>query len=131
MSPWRGSLDLGSKVFVNGTLDLTTAFGNEGVPQIHEFIRGDSPFDPVRLRLFGDVAFNRRLTLFNQFLIDPDIRFSPKSFLRSYRGPFRGGGPSQKAISSGPHEVIVHVEGVAGSFVPPVHGIRYKDGSAE
>ncbi len=42
---------------------------------------------------------------------------------RYYRGPFRGGGPSQKAISSGPHELIVHVEGVAGSFVPPVHGI--------
>ena len=79
-----GSLDLGSKVFFNGTLDLATAFGNEGVPQFHEFIRGDSPFDPVRLRLFGDVAFNRRLTLFNQFLIDPDIRFAPKSFLRSY-----------------------------------------------
>ena len=54
------------------------------MPQFHEFIRGDSPFDPVRLRVFGDVAFNRRLTLFNQFLIDPDIRFSPKSFLRSY-----------------------------------------------
>ena len=79
-----GSLDLGSKVFVNGTLDVATAFGNEGVPQFHEFIRGDSPFDPVRLRLFGDVAFSRRLTLFNQFLIDPDIRFGPKSFIRSY-----------------------------------------------
>ncbi len=79
-----GKLDLGSKVSINGTLDMATAFGNEGVPQLHEFIRGDSLFDPTRLRFFGDVAFNRRLTLFNQFLIDPDIRFGQKTFLRSY-----------------------------------------------
>ena len=43
---------------------------------------------------------------------------------RYYRGPFRGGGPSRKAISRGPHEVIVHVEGVSGSFVPPAHSLR-------
>ncbi len=43
---------------------------------------------------------------------------------RYYRGPFRGGGPTQKSIKSGPHEVIVHVEGVSGSFVPPAHSLR-------
>lgn len=71
-------------VFVNGTLDLATSFGERGAPEVNQLIRGDSPFDNLRLRVFVDVAIHPRLTLFNQYLFDPSIRFGAESFLRSY-----------------------------------------------
>ena len=81
----KGDLDLWNRLFINGTLDLATNLGNDGAPQVYEFIRRDSQFDPVRFRLFGDVVLSRRLTVFNQFLLDPSSDGYPTaSFIRSY-----------------------------------------------
>jgi len=74
----------GAHVFFSGTLDLAYPFGDHGAPEVNRLIRGDSPFDNVRLRLFGDVVLNSRWTVFNQILIDPSSREGVHSFLRSY-----------------------------------------------
>jgi hypothetical protein len=74
----------GSHVFFSGTLDLAHPFGGDGEPEVNRLIRGDNPFDNVRLRLFGDVVINSRWTVFNQILIDPSSRMGLESFLRSY-----------------------------------------------
>ena len=79
-----GAPRLGSQVFFNGTLDLASDFGSEHSNEVQQLIRGDGPFDPLRLRLFGDVVVTRRITVFNQFLIAPSASFGFKSFRRSY-----------------------------------------------
>ena len=79
-----GEAEVEPVVFLNGTLDLASAFSEDGAPQVNQLRRGDSPFDNIRATLFGDVAFGPRLTLFNQVLIDPTSRASIKSFFRSY-----------------------------------------------
>src|SRR5262245_31484065 len=61
----------GAQAFRGGTLDLVTSFGEDPAPDINVQIRGESPFDNVRLTLFGDFVLNRRFTVFNQMLIDP------------------------------------------------------------
>jgi hypothetical protein len=70
--------------FFSGTLDLAYPFTHDGAPRVNRLIRGDSPFDNVRLRLFGDVVLNPRWSMFNQILIDPSSRMGVESFLRSY-----------------------------------------------
>lgn len=74
----------GPKAFLSGTLDLAYPFADGGAPSVNRLIRGDSPFDNVRLRLFGDVVMNPRWTVFNQILIDPSSREGVQTFLRSY-----------------------------------------------
>ena len=74
----------GAHVFFSGTLDLAYPFTGQGEPEVNRLIRGDSPFDNVRLRLFGDVVLNSRWTVFNQILIDPSSREGMHTFLRSY-----------------------------------------------
>ena len=83
-SPSFGSAETHRAVFVNGTLELATTFEEGGGPDINRMLRGDSPFDNLRLRLFGDVVLNDRFVLFNDFLIDPSILFDFPSFLRTY-----------------------------------------------
>jgi len=74
----------GAQAFLSGTLDLAYPFTGQGEPEVNRLIRGDSPFDNVRLRLFGDVVINSRWTVFNQILIDPASREGVHTFLRSY-----------------------------------------------
>lgn len=76
----------GPQVFLGGTLDLAYASDRKGLPEVNQLIRGDSPFDVLRLRLDADVVINGRLTLFNQLLIDPSASssFNFATFLRSY-----------------------------------------------
>lgn len=75
----------GAQVFLGATLDLATEIGKDDGPDINVQIRGESPFDNLRLRLFGDAVLNRRFTVFNQILIDPSTqRLGLESFLRSY-----------------------------------------------
>jgi hypothetical protein len=75
----------GPQAFLGGTLDLVTSLGDDPAPDINVQIRGESPFDNVRLTLFGDFVLNRRFTVFNQILIDPSAqRLGLESFLRSY-----------------------------------------------
>lgn len=74
----------GAHVFFSANLDLAYPFTAQGEPEVNRLIRGDSPFDNVRLRLFGDVVMNPRWTVFNQILIDPSSREGIHTFLRSY-----------------------------------------------
>ncbi|PYQ15889.1 MAG: hypothetical protein DMF80_07495 [Acidobacteria bacterium] len=74
----------GPQAFFNGTVDLAYPFEDGGAPKINRLIRGDSPFDNVRLRLFADVVLNSRWSAFSQILIDPSSRLGLESFLRSY-----------------------------------------------
>ena len=74
----------GAHAFLSGTLDLAYPFAGDGQPQVNRLIRGDSPFDNVRLRVFGDVVINSRWTVFNQIVIDPSSSMGLESFLRSY-----------------------------------------------
>jgi len=74
----------GPQTFFAATLDLAYPFSNDGAPRVNRLIRGDSPFDNVRLRLFADVVLNSRWSAFNQILIDPSSRLGLESFLRSY-----------------------------------------------
>jgi hypothetical protein len=74
----------GSQAFFSGTLDLARTFGGSGEPEVNRLIRGDNPFDNVRLRLFADVVVHERWTVFNQILIDPSSSMGLESFLRSY-----------------------------------------------
>jgi hypothetical protein len=74
----------GAQAFFSGTLDLAYPFEESGAPQVNRLIRGDSPFDNVRLRLFADVVISSRWSIFNQILIDPSSRLGLESFLRSY-----------------------------------------------
>jgi hypothetical protein len=74
----------GPKAFFNGTLDLAYAFDNKGAPEVNRLIRGDTPFDNVRLRLFADVTLGSRWAVFNQILIDPASQLGLETFLRSY-----------------------------------------------
>ncbi len=80
----EGDTEAGPTFFINGLVDLATAFNKDGLPQVNRMRRGDSPFDNLRLTLFGDVAFNSRIALFNQVIFDPTSRSSTSSFLRSY-----------------------------------------------
>jgi hypothetical protein len=73
-----------TQAFLGGTLDLAYPFGGDGEPEVNRLIRGDNPFDNVRLRLFADVVINSRWTVFNQILIDPSSSMGLESFLRSY-----------------------------------------------
>jgi hypothetical protein len=82
--PAVGEAQTDRAVFVNGRLDLATAFGKDGAPGVNQLVRGDSPFDNIRLHLFADAVVHPRLFLFNQFLMDPSLRFGFESFLRSY-----------------------------------------------
>lgn len=80
--PVRGDDD--TAVFFSGTLELATSFsGGEG-DAFYFNVRGDSPFDNVKLRLFADVAITPRLSVLNQILIDPTAFFDVRSFLRTY-----------------------------------------------
>lgn len=73
------------QTFFGATLDLATALGERGAPEINQQIRGESPFDNVQLRVFADVVVSRRFTVFNQILINPSTqRLELASFLRSY-----------------------------------------------
>lgn len=74
----------GPELFFDGTIDLAATMGGDGAPEVHELIRGDSPFDPLRFRVFFDVRLHPRVTVFNQFLIDPSISFGLETFLRTY-----------------------------------------------
>src|SRR3989442_14079697 len=74
----------GPQAFLSGTVDLAYPFEDGGAPEINRLIRGDNPFDNVRLRLFADVVINSRWSAFNQILIDPSSRLGLESFLRSY-----------------------------------------------
>ena len=74
----------GTQAFFSGTLDLAHPFGGDGEPEVNRLIRGDNPFDNVRLRLFADVVIRPRWTVFNQILIDPSSSMGLESFLRSY-----------------------------------------------
>ena len=46
--------------------------------------RGDSPFDNLKLTLYGDVIVHPRLQILNQIILDPTSRSSAASFLRTY-----------------------------------------------
>jgi len=95
------SIRPGPEFFLGGTLDLAYPFGEKGSPEVNQLIRGDSPFDNLRLRLFADVVLSDRFTLFNQFLIDPTTRLNIATFLRSYL---------RFTVFKGPHADL-HIQG--------------------
>lgn len=66
------------------TLNLNLA-EREGLER-NKLRRGDSPFSNLQLTLFGDAAFDPRLALFTQLLIDPSSRAvqSLSTYLNSY-----------------------------------------------
>ncbi len=80
----RGDSEVKPAYFFSGILDLTNAFSEDGLPKVNQFRRGDSLFDNMRLTLFGDVVFSRRLALFNQIIVDPTSRASLSSYYRPY-----------------------------------------------
>jgi hypothetical protein len=41
--------------FWKGTVDLASAFAQRGLPDANEMRRGDSPFDNLKLTLYGDL----------------------------------------------------------------------------
>ena len=53
---------------VHALLDLVATGRGEGYTR-NQLIRGDSPFDPYGLRIFGDARVNPRLELFTQFVL--------------------------------------------------------------
>jgi hypothetical protein len=72
------------QVFFGGIMDFTTAFQNQGLPEVNRFRRGDSAFDNMRMTLFTDVVFSPRITLFTQVILDPTSGSSISSFFRPY-----------------------------------------------
>ena len=70
--------------FWNGTVDLASAFAQSGLPDANEMRRGDSPFDNLKLTLYGDVIVHPRLQILNQIILSPASRASISSFLRTY-----------------------------------------------
>jgi hypothetical protein len=70
--------------YLNGQLAISLTAGDDAVRNANRFRRAESPFSEIQLRLFADVVFDGRLTLFNQMLIDPSSRAGLASFLRSY-----------------------------------------------
>ena len=70
--------------FWNGTVDLASAFAQKGLPDANEMRRGDSPFDNLKLTLYGDVIVHPRLQILNQIILSPASRASIPSFLRTY-----------------------------------------------
>ncbi|MFT5369090.1 MAG: hypothetical protein ACI8V2_004064 [Candidatus Latescibacterota bacterium] len=70
------------KFYFSGIVDLATAFNEDGAPLIHQFRRGDSPFDNMRATLFADVVLAPRLTLFNQAILAPTGRAHFQSYWR-------------------------------------------------
>lgn len=69
--PLQAQDTLDPKFYFGGLVELTTAFNKDGAPLIHQYRRGDSPFDNMRATLFADVVLAPRLTLFNQTILDP------------------------------------------------------------
>ena len=80
----QSTVSAGPTLFFDGTFELTGLAGGGDPHPVDDMIRGDDPFDPLRLRLFLDVVLTPHLTLFNQLLLDPSIDYEPNSFLRSY-----------------------------------------------
>lgn len=70
--------------FLNGTVDLASAFSDRGLPVVNDFRRGDNPFDNLRLTLYGDIVVHPRIEILNQVILAPSSRTSPASFLRTY-----------------------------------------------
>lgn len=76
--------DFHPEMFFGGTIDLASAFDKQGLPSVNEMRRGDSPFDNLKLTLYGDVLVHPRFAVLNQIILAPGSRSSIASFLRSY-----------------------------------------------
>jgi hypothetical protein len=74
--------DARPSIFFEGLLDMAYPFESGGLPEVNQFRRGDSLFDNMRLTLFADVVFSRRLSLLNQLILDPSSRASIGTFYR-------------------------------------------------
>ena len=68
--------------YFGGIFDFANAFSDAGAPSINQLRRGDSPLDNMQARLFADVVFAPRLTVFNQIVIAPTSRVPISYFWR-------------------------------------------------
>ena len=105
--------------FVNGTVDLASAFSRRGLPEVNTMRRGDSPFDNLKVTLFGDVIVHPRLQILNQIILDPSSGSSVASFLRTYARVTVTEAP-ERSLSFEAGKIPTPLEDMAGALIRTV-----------
>jgi hypothetical protein len=81
--------------------------------------RGDSPFDNLKVTLFGDVIVHPRLQILNQIILDPSSGSSVASFLRTYARVTVTEAP-ERSLSFEAGKIPTPLEDMAGALIRTV-----------